>query len=147
VRVAYRRVCILRVSGKNEEAEALVQGKLASLVAQAKEELPVTEVELDALFASEEERVDNAHTVAEILLPLLTANGVATLANGNGFLPRAADPARRMEAATSFPQPSEPAPNESQGGGPMLPGIADFIDEMLTQERSSAEAPPLRRPA
>lgn len=143
VQVLYRRICVLRVSGKNAEAEKLNTEKLTIAIAAARESDAVTQQQLDAVFAVEEDRVDSAHALAEILLPLLTADGARS---------RAEVIAQRSGAASLAPlspsSSSELLPASGAGAGPgPLPGIADFIDAMLTQERTPSVPTPKRRSA
>jgi len=140
-------VCILRALGKFDDAEVLSAGQLTSAIAVARESQELSDVQLEALFAAEEDRVDTAHTLAEILLPLLTAaNGATALQrnfSANRFAP--SDPA--TEADRSVDSSSDLAQPASSSSSPMLPGIADFIDEMLTQDRAPEDARNSRRPA
>lgn len=151
VRVLYRRVCVLRASGKIDEAEALLSGKVAAAIASARESSEVSEQQLENIFASEEDRVDTAHALAEILLPLLTAANETSAALRNFGSPRPAESPRHPGGESGYdstaPTTSQPAENNGANAGPMLPGIADFIDEMLTQERAPLESRNLRRPA
>lgn len=149
VQVLYRRVCVLRVSGKTEEADELLAGKVASAISIARESGEISEQKLEAIFATEEERVDTAHALAEILLPLLTAaQGTASVARPFPSS-RFVDAAPQTEGARSVDAPVGTSSGADNAGnsGPMLPGIADFIDEMLTQERAPAGERNLRRPA
>jgi hypothetical protein len=146
VQVLYRRVCVLRASGKSVEADALEAGKLAPALAKVRESSSgndAIEKQLEALFAHESDRVDTAHALAELLLPMLTAAEETApfrrsrFGTAPGFeTPREAAAATPYDGATDIPPPAS-------NSGPMLPGIADFIDEMLVQER----APNARRPA
>jgi hypothetical protein len=142
VRALYRRVCVLRASAKVDEADALLSGKLASAIARARESQEIPESQLEAIFAIEEDRVDTAHTLAEILLPLLIAANEASASQRNFAT------SRTTETEPSSETPSEPAQTAaSNNSGPMLPGIADFIDEMLTQDRAPYDGRNIRRPA
>lgn len=128
-----RRVCVLRERGQIEEAERLRAGELMEKVAIARSpaetDTAVTE-RLNAIFAAETERVANASVLAELLAPLLT---------GQVFSPEAA---RAIETTTK-PAPIA-APVASSGvvekpAPPRAGSIADFIDEMIAQEK-----PPVR---
>jgi hypothetical protein len=147
VRAICRRVCILRALGKFEEAEILSTGQLTSAIALARESQELSEEQLEALFTAEEDRVDTAQALAEILLPLLTAANAAA-ATENHFSPNryfASD--SRAEADRTPDSSTELAASASSNTSPMLPGIADFIDEMLTQDRAPEDARNSRRPA
>src|SRR3954463_7870292 len=80
VRALCRRVCILQALGKFEEADLLSNGQLNSTITLARESQELSDGQLEAIFTAEENRVETAHALAEILLPLLTPlNGVAAL--------------------------------------------------------------------
>ncbi|MEO7798695.1 MAG: hypothetical protein ABIY47_13330 [Opitutaceae bacterium] len=145
LRAVYRRVCILRASGKDEEAEELLAGKVAALLSRAQESPEISEIQIETLLTQEEERVENAHALAEILLPLLTASSV-TAKNPRVVpgLPHAVS-CEEFPSASAPAIPFEPSSENSNGSAAMLPGIADFIDEMLTQERAPANSRPARR--
>ena len=138
VQVLYRRICVLRATGKSAEADALETGKLADAIAKLHESstsIADLDQRLEALFAKETERVDTAHALAELLLPMLTAADESGVSRRS----RAPTPGFEFSAARETSVPSQagadgipPAPST----GPMLPGIADFIDEMLVQERA-----------
>jgi hypothetical protein len=146
VRVLYRRVCVLRASGKTDEGEELFSGNLAALLAQARASGEITESQLESVFASEEDRVDTAQTLAEILLPhLIAANAGAVVQQT--VAPQFAAGRREMRGESSFESAPETASAEAGNTSPMLPGIADFIDEMLTQERAPSDSRNVRRPA
>jgi hypothetical protein len=113
----YRRVCFLRSEGRAVDARYLAETELA----QAKEEIlasgdPQARERLDAFFSEEEERVAGAIACVELLLPELS-DRIAALKTD----PVAAPPARR---------PAGPANPGAERG------IADFIDEMLAQDRN-----------
>ena len=151
VRLLYRRVCVLRCAGRLAEADALSCGPLTSAIATARasEELP--EVKLREIFAAEEERVESAHLLAEILLPMLSAANNATVMPRNFLSPGVAASSSRFATDGNVSNASSPDgdPTRLPSGntGPMLPGIADFIDEMLTQERPPADPARARQSA
>lgn len=133
VQSVYRRVCVLRFAGKTDEAEKLEATSLTQAVGTLRDSSTVTPAQLDALFAAEEERVADARALAEILLPMLLESSFA--------LPVAASrPVTSPIASAARPSPSpaeatsdeKPLPDNSG----TLPGIADFIDEMLSQDRA-----------
>ena len=143
----YRRVCVLRSSGKSADAEALFSGQLASAIAQAREVQELSETQLGAIFSAEEDRVDNAQTLAEILLPLLTAAGATAALQRNFSSQRFSDSDATVNGERGLDPASELAGSQANNTSPMLPGIADFIDEMLTQDRAPADPRNARRPA
>jgi hypothetical protein len=113
----YRRVCFLRSEGRAVDARHLAETELA----QAKEEIlgsgdPQARARLDAFFCEEEERVAGAIACVELLMPELS-DRIAALKPD----PVAAPAARR------------PAVSANPGSER---GIADFIDEMLAQDRN-----------
>jgi hypothetical protein len=117
----YRRVCLLRARGLGAEADHLAATDLArALTALRPAGRPAGDPELRALFAREEDRVADATVLAEILLPLLREPAAA----GASAPAPAALPARAPRPAASA----------------AAPGIADFIDEMISLERRFAPA-------
>ncbi len=85
-----------------------------------------SDARLRALFAAEEERVLNARVLAELLVPLLSEHL-------GGLRPPAP---RRATVASPAPAAAAAEPAVPAGSGP-TPGIADFIDEMLAQDRAA----------
>lgn len=104
----------------------------------------MSETQLGALFAAEEDRVDTAQTLAEILLPLLTAAGGTAVLQRNFSSQRFSESDATLNGDSASALGRVPANNSNS---PMLPGIADFIDEMLTQEHAPADPRNSRRPA
>ncbi len=110
----YRRVCLLRCSGRTAEAANLESGELARALRQIASPAGETAAFVtyrDGLFELETERVRHAHAVAELLAPLLLER-----------LGRAPDAARSHR----------PPPAPSVARGPV--DIADMIDTMLAQQ-------------
>lgn len=125
----YRRICLLRSRGLSIEAARLQSTELSRAVGALREasgDGSACEARLNTLFAREEERVANASVLAELLVPMLRDTVVTAAAprTPSGALPRRAPP---MRAAS----PSTPT---------AAPGIADFIDEMIQQERAEPTA-------
>jgi hypothetical protein len=119
----HRRVCFLRLEGREEEARATEQRELGPAVMEARK-TSESDSEADALLravtSEDEERVAEAIAFAEVLVPMLSERL-------NLHSPAPGAPARS-------PRPNRPVagdPGESRG-------IADFIDEMLAQQRSGA---------
>jgi hypothetical protein len=114
----YRRICFLRSEGLAVDAQHVEETEFAQATARARES-SVSEFEADSilksLLAEEEERVAEAVAFAEVLVPMLSKR-----LSGLAPLPPAAPALRR---------PRVPAHDETRG-------IADFIDDMLAQERS-----------
>jgi hypothetical protein len=116
----YRRMCFLRFEGMAREAQVIEDTEFAEASARARcssgSDLEADSV-MESLLADERERVAEAVAFAEVLVPLLSRN-----------LPGLARPA--AAAPTAAPRKARmPAPDESRG-------IADFIDDMLAQERA-----------
>jgi len=119
-----RRICLLRLRGQREEAASLEATELARTVEAIRRSPGIAtdcDQKLEALFAREEERVATASVVAEILLPLL-----------DDSRPAAKDvrPVRSSRAERTLPRVASATPL----------GIADFIDEMIQQERAASHA-------
>jgi hypothetical protein len=112
----YRRVCFLRAEGRAAEALNLEQTELAAAEAEAFG-ADGPDSRLEAFLATEEERVADAVAFAEVLVPAL---------------------AERLEVLrAASPRPGAPAPRAPRPAAPGAEhGIADFIDEMLEQERA-----------
>jgi len=113
----YRRVCFLRLEGRAVDARRLAETELAEVKAEILSSGdPEAGSRLDAFFAGEEERVAGAVACVELLMPALSER-IAAL----GPEAPAAPPAQR-------------AIRGADSGAER--GIADFIDEMLAQDRS-----------
>jgi hypothetical protein len=114
----YRRICFLRLEGRGTEAQVIEETEFAEAAAKARG-ASGDEFEADSILrgirAEEEERVAGAIAFAEVLVPMLERR-VPALAPA----PPAAPAPRRAPP---------PATGESRG-------IADFIDDMLAQERA-----------
>jgi hypothetical protein len=125
-------VCVLRERGQPEAAERLRAGELmtmlASVRAPADSDAAIAE-RLNAIFATEAERVANASVLCELLLPALTEK-FQLQAN-----PPA--PATAMEPVLAT-TPS--APFAEKPAAPRAGSIADFIDEMIAQEKPPARS-------
>ncbi len=123
----YRRICVLRVRGLSVEAARLESTELADAISRIRDSEP-DDAECDArmcaLFAREADRVADASVLAEILLPLL-----------RDFAPP--EVARASFARFSRPVVSDPVVSRRPPAPVPAPGIADFIDEMIQQERPS----------
>jgi len=118
----YRRIFFLRSEGETDHARELEETELAEATAQARRHAGSefeAESILQQLIADEKERVADAVAFAEILVPML--------ADRLGGL--AARPAAPAVVAPRRPKVSPPVEPR---------GIADFIDDMLTQERRAS---------
>ena len=119
-----RRVCVLRERGLKDEAERVRADEVMPIVGLLRTatdtDAAITE-RLNTIFAAEAERVANAAVLAELLLPELT-----------GQLRSLVVPV----AAPMSPVPPLPAPAAAPKPPPPRRGsIADFIDDMIAQER------------
>jgi hypothetical protein len=117
----HRRLCFLRTEGRDAEAREVADHEMAAAVADARRDSG-SESEADALLtaliAEGEERVADAVAFAEVLLPMLRRE----LGSPSAESVRAAESPRQRRARP-----------ERHGEAP---GIADFIDEMLAQDRA-----------
>lgn len=118
----YRRICLLRLEGREEDARRVMEGEFAQAEADALSACrgePDGETLLRRFLDCEGERMAMAVALTEVLVPELS----------HRLAPQAAAPggARRAPAA---------APPAGRGSAPAL---ADFIDEMLALERASAD--------
>lgn len=126
----YRRICVLRARGLSVEAARLQSTELSRAVRALRQSLTGDadgEAQLRALFAREEERVANASVLAEILLPMLRESATASA-------PRALATAPSLAAA---PPSADRRRSSRPPAAATAPGIADFIDEMIQQERAA----------
>jgi hypothetical protein len=117
----YRRVCVLKSAGRQAEARRLEETQLEAALAgirKAAEGSPEAEARIASVMAAESERVAEALTLAEILAPMLVERLGAN------------PPAKRATEA-----PAEPRARQAAGEDR---GIADFIEEMLAQDRAAS---------
>jgi hypothetical protein len=115
----YRRVCFLRSEGRAVEAKKLQDTELAAAEAEAiRVGGPEADSKMKVFFAEEEERVADAIAFTELLLPEL-ADRIAAMKPE--FI---ATPSRPRASVTRTADADH--------------GIADFIDEMLEQERAGS---------
>jgi len=117
----YRRICFLRFDGQSGEASRLEFSELKEAVDAAKsasESTDEAESILRRLLEEEGERVSEAVAIAEVLIPMLADRIPAAIpARGPASSPLGVSHRPRIG-----PDPSERS-------------IADFIDDMLVQER------------
>ena len=120
----YRRICFLRFDGQASEASRLEFSELKEAIDAAKSSSASTD-EADSilrrLLEEEGERVSEAVAFAEVLIPMLADR-----------LPPAI-PARNPAAS-----PSSASHRARVGPDPAERSIADFIDDMLVQDRQPA---------
>ena len=129
-----RRICLLREQNNPAEAERVEKNEYANALrdhrlAHGPETLP--EIELKALFVTEEKRVADAMVLAELLIPQLTKSfPSAAGGSANPMQPRpgSASPSGH-DTATPFPRAAAAA-----GVSPI---IADLLDAMLASERTN----------
>ncbi len=125
----HRRICVLRASGRNADADRLAAGDFTSARAAAETYLSET-LSLDAadflpaLLAAEETRVADALVLAELLAPLLAERLRPLPALG-------AAPSPSHSAVPSVHRPASPVTRSGEA-----PSIADLIDGMLGQEHA-----------
>jgi hypothetical protein len=114
----YRRICFLRFEGRAGEAQVIEDTEFAEAAAKARG-VSTDEFEAESILkgirAEEEERVAGAIAFAEVLMPMLAK--------------RAPDVVPARAPAPAPRRAPLPATGESRG-------IADFIDDMLAQERA-----------
>jgi hypothetical protein len=114
-------MCFLRSEGRGDEAREIEDRELASAIVEARKASDSdaeAEALLSALFTEGEERVADAVAFAEVLLPMLAQE----MRPHTPAVARAADSPRQRK-------PSAERPGEARE-------IADFIDEMLAQDRA-----------
>jgi hypothetical protein len=116
----FRRICFLRTEGLSTEAERLEESEFAQAVAKARADAASefeAESTLQAILTEEKERVADAIAFAEIIVPKLAER----LASQSG-------PVRAAAHVVKKPRAEAPAASRD---------IADFIDEMISQDRSA----------
>lgn len=128
VRRIYRRMCVLRATGKNDEAARLENQDLARALAEARIATNNSEEEA-VVFAQEVERVANAAVLAELIAPMVAEQV------------RAASP--RIPAPSNNPAapPAEQIPKAARPHQDAVPTIADMLDGMLAQEPARSSRP------
>ena len=124
VRRIYRRICVLRATGKIDDAAELEHGEFAHAVSVARIAAVAGEDEA-AILSAEAERVANAGILAELLAPLL-AEHLRTD-------PRLTASRAPISATVPIEKP-KPVP-AVRPSAPVIPSITDLIDGMLAQER------------
>lgn len=132
MRRVYRRVCVLRATGKVDEAAALENEDLARALAAARIATNNSEQEA-AVLADEAERIANATVLAELLAPMLAEH----------LRPETA-PAAAPSVAMAPAVPDQPSKATRPPPEKNVPSIADLIDGMLSQE-APFPASPVRR--
>jgi hypothetical protein len=127
----YRRICVLQARGEIAEAARLAIGELPAAVQTLRTAESVDDRELQRIFETEEERVASASVLAELILPSLADRL-------GGAAPLSASTSRSVHRASETPRPGSTAEIGALPVRPaVIPGIADFIDEMISQERPS----------
>lgn len=117
----YRRLWVLRSRGRHAEARQLEDAELAGLLVRirATEEAADFDARVDAIRDGEKARVAEAVAFAEILAPLLAERlGASSPAASAALKP------------TPRPRGTNAAVEDR--------GIADFIEEMLIQDRAGS---------
>jgi len=118
----YRRIFFLRSEGQADHAREIEETELAEATALARRHAGSefeAESILQQLITDEKERVADAIAFAEILVPMLVD--------------------RLGGAGARAAAPAAPTPRRPQVSAPIEPrGIADFIDDMLSQERRAS---------
>jgi hypothetical protein len=117
----YRRICFLRAEGSVAEAQFIEQNDFSRLVESARESCKSpaeADLIMENLLRSEQARVADAIAYAEVLAPML-AKQLSHLVPG----------ARAAAASAPVQRPRQAGRDDNRG-------IADFIDDMLAQERT-----------
>ena len=123
MRRIYRRVCVLRATGKTDEAVALENDDLARALASARFATNNSEQEA-AVLTEEAERVSAATVLAELLAPMLAEHLRSTNLASAVALATVATPVLPEKSS----KPNPPLPDNN------VPSIADLIDGMLSQQ-------------
>jgi hypothetical protein len=119
----HRRICFLRLEGREAEAREIEGTELGPAVIEARK-TSESDMEADAvlraLTSEDEERVAEAIAFAEVLVPMLSER-LSLHSPSTGVATRSA---REKRPPTGDPDKAR--------------GIADFIDEMLAQEHAAS---------
>jgi hypothetical protein len=121
----YRRICVARAKGNQIEADEIENTVFAAaLVSLRKETSDLVEWEgrLRRLRETEEARIEEAAALAELLAPMLARNLQPLI--GAAYRAPGSNP----------PAPISPPRRAAPRAAPR--GIADFIDEMISQNSS-----------
>ena len=140
MRRLYRRICLLRATGQNEEASALERSEFSEVLSSARKAPEAAQNET-RILAEESERVASASILAELLAPILAKKLQAPVLTSVETTSPA--PARKTETSLSAPPRRarvSSAENSESPAAAGVPGIADLIDGMLSQEREYAPA-------
>jgi hypothetical protein len=135
-----RRICLLRERGDEAGAQRLHNLELGNAVRDfrlAYGPAALTESELRALHAREEQRIADAVVLAEILIPQLTMRRAPS---GTCIAPTTPDSNAPPPAPPPPPPPVSPRPPASGS-----PGIPDLLDAMFAAERAQRRAPATSR--
>jgi hypothetical protein len=118
----YRRICIARAKGSQVEADEIENTVFAAALVSLRNDtcdLGEWEARLRQLRETEEARIGEAAALAELLAPMLARNLQAATA------------AAYRPPGSSPPAPISPPRRVAPRAAPR--GIADFIDEMISQ--------------
>lgn len=126
VRRIYRRICLLRATGRGEEASDLQNTEFSRALSAARD-ASSSGVKEASLLAAEAERVSAACMLAELVAPLLAER----LRAEPGFAASSV-----VTASSSANNASASSP--SRAPGTPVPGIADLIDGMLSLDHAFA---------
>ncbi len=144
VRRIYRRICLLRATGRHSEALDIEIDEFSRALAAA-HDAGVAEHRTSAAMSEESARVTQAATLAEVLAPLLaeklrdTSTPLAAPAVAQAS-PTPSAPRATVNRPTPTPSPASPAPAPGSGA----PSITDLLDGMLALESPSAAQRPRR---
>jgi hypothetical protein len=135
----FRRIALLRASGRGAEAEAIAEQELPAALETARASEPSAEAadrRQATLYSLEEERMIQAASTAELLAPMLVERlrGIPPFPPG-GHPDHAGRPAASQDG---------PAPGRGARTASKPPEIADMIDGMLAieiAERRSRKSP------
>ena len=120
----YRRICLLRAQSRLIEADHVDAAEWSPLLVSLREAGGFDEDRFRALCVAEQERVNNAVLMAELIKPLILATLTPMLPNDS--------------APPLSPLPANDLRRTPPGSGL---SIADLLDGMLAQEHASHRDP------
>lgn len=144
VRRIYRRICLLRATGRHSEALDLEIDEFSRVLA-ASHDAGVAEHRTSAAMSEEAARVTQAATLAEVLAPLLAEKLRESSAPVVAASPATA-PSPAALSQTASARPAFAAPSHSPSPAPVsgAPSVTDLLDGMFALESPHRASRPTR---
>jgi hypothetical protein len=134
VRRIYRRICLLRATGRHSEALDLEIDEFSRVLA-ATHDAGVAEHRTSAVMSEESARVTQAATLAEVLAPLLAEKLRETSAPATAASTTPSPAAAPLpHAATARPAPAASPNRPTPAPVAAAPSVTDLLDGMFALE-------------